>query len=304
VNVLEPPPKVAPPPPPPKPAIVTPVPVSVPTSRPPANVAATMRTNPPAPARPPPPSGVVRSNAVQVVKTPPEPAVATTVSPDNNRVVPPRNAMPIRPNQPPAPKSSTTNAALAWPPPPKPEVRVTPPAAPPVNFPRYGYLSPHKPPAGNRKAAASAFAEAHRYEQAQQYTDALNSYQTATAIDPAWFDAQYNYGVLAFRQGDYNRALAADEMALAIQPESVDARYNFALALKGAGYAPDAANELKKILVDHPDDVRAHLALGNLYAQQLGDNAQARLHYLRVLALDPANARAPFIQYWLSANPP
>ena len=37
-------------------------------------------------------------------------------------------------------------------------------------------------------------------------------------------------------------------MALAIQPDSADARYNFALALKAAGYAVDAVNELKKIL--------------------------------------------------------
>ena len=47
-------------------------------------------------------------------------------------------------------------------------------------------------------------------------------------------------------------ALPRYELALAIQPDSVDARYNFALALKAAGYAPDAADEFKKILAAIP----------------------------------------------------
>jgi len=45
---------------------------------------------------------------------------------------------------------------------------------------------------------------------------------------------------------NYDSALASYETALALRPDSVDARYNFALALKAAGYVPDAADELKK----------------------------------------------------------
>ena len=93
-------------------------------------------------------------------------------------------------------------------------------------------------------------------------------------------------------------------MALAIRPDSETARYNFALVLKEAGYVPDAVNELKKILASHPNDVRAHLALGNLNAQQLYDFAAARVQYLEVLRLDPGNPQAADIQFWLSANPP
>jgi Flp pilus assembly protein TadD len=47
-----------------------------------------------------------------------------------------------------------------------------------------------------------------------------------------------------------------------------------------------------------------HLALGNIYAQQLHDPAQARAHYLKVLQLDPRNPQATDIQFWLSANSP
>jgi tetratricopeptide (TPR) repeat protein len=290
VNVLEPPPKVATPPPPKE--------TETAVAKPPvAKPSPSARTNAP----------VARTNSpAQMARVQPEPVImGTPVTPDNSAASRTgRNLSPLHWLAP-APKTNSNPALLPPKPAPRPVVKAaSPPTPPPVTFPRYSYQSPSKPRAGDHKAAASVFSEGHKYEQAQQYAEAMSSYQTAAAVDPGWFEAQYNYGVLAFRQRDFEHALAADEMALAIQPDSVDTRYNFALALKSAGYVLDAVNELKKILVAHPDDVRAHLALGNLYAQQLDDTTQARQHYSKVLALDPANPKAPYIQFWLSANPP
>jgi tetratricopeptide (TPR) repeat protein len=177
------------------------------------------------------------------------------------------------------------------------------PAAPPV-FPRYLYLSPRKPAAGDHVAAMAAFNKAREYEQSSRWTEALEDYRRATVADAGWFEARYNYGVLAHRLRNYDAALSAYETALAIQPDSVDARYNFALTLKAAGYAVDAVNELEKISAVKPGEVRAQLALGNLYAYQLRDPARARLHYLKVLGLDPGNPQAANIHDWLVANPP
>ena len=197
---------------------------------------------------------------------------------------------------PPAPGSRPVTVAAARP------VKIVEPA--PSAFPRYLYLSPRKPAAGDRQAATGAFTQAREFEQAARWPDAMKGYQRAAELDPAWFEAQYNFGVLSYHLRDFQQALAADEMALAIRPDSVDARYNFALALRGAGYITDAVRELEKIVAAHPDEVRAHLALGNLYAQQLHDAARARQEYLKVLALDPANPQAGDIHFWLSANPP
>ncbi len=174
----------------------------------------------------------------------------------------------------------------------------------PPSFPRYLYLSPSKPRPGDRRAAGHAFAQAQQFERDRRYQDAMDYYREASQLDPSWFVAQYNCGVLAYRLKDYTLSLRAYEMALAIQPDSEDARYNFALALKAAGYATDAVNELRKILEEHSGDVRAHLALGNLYAQQMNDYPRARAQYLEVLRLDPKNPQAADIQFWLSANPP
>ena len=185
--------------------------------------------------------------------------------------------------------------------PPKPVKVVRPP---PPSFPRYSYLSPSKPKPGNRQAAGRAFAQAQQFERDEQFLNALDSYREAGRLDPAWFEAQYNCSVMAYRLRNYSQSLAACEMALAIKPGSADARYNLALALKAAGYVTDAMNELKKVLASNPGDVRAHLTLGNIYAQQLHDPEPARAHYLKVLQLDPRNPQATDIQFWLSANPP
>jgi tetratricopeptide (TPR) repeat protein len=183
---------------------------------------------------------------------------------------------------------------------PKP-VRIVPPAPP--SYSSYLYLSPRKPAAGDRHSASQMFAQARQAEQQAKYIDALNDYRLATRQDPAWFEAQYNCGVMAYRLRDYQFALQSYEIALAIQPDSADARYNFALALKAAGYVPDAVKELRKILAANPGNVRAHLELGNLYAQYLYDIPHAREQYLKVLQLDPTNSQASNIQFWLSANP-
>jgi tetratricopeptide (TPR) repeat protein len=180
-------------------------------------------------------------------------------------------------------------------------VVIIPPA--PVNFPRYNYTSPDRPTAGVRRAAYGAFTQARAAEQDENWPTALAAYRQAAELDPAWFEAQYNAGVIAQRLRNYSSALASYEMALAIQPNSLESRYNFALALKAAGYAPDAANELKKILAANPGEVRAHLALANLCAQLLRDPAQARQHYQKVLELDPKNPQTSDIRFWLAANP-
>jgi len=198
--------------------------------------------------------------------------------------------------------SAVSTASVAAPVVPAKPVKIAQPASP--TFPRYLYLSPRKPKAGDRRTASNAFTQARAAEQEARLADALEAYHQATESDPSWFQAQYNYGVIAYRLRNYSQSLAAYEMALAIQPDSADARFNFALGLRSAGYVTDAVNELKTILEDHPDETRVHLALGNIYAQQMYDPADARQHYLKVLQLEPRNPHASDIQFWLSSNPP
>jgi tetratricopeptide (TPR) repeat protein len=170
-------------------------------------------------------------------------------------------------------------------------------------WPRYAYRNPVKPAKGDTAAAQRAFAQGLQAHQAQHLPEAIQAYRAALQSDPSFFDAQYHLGVAGTQSGNLRMALGAYEGALAAKPDSADARYNFAIVLKQSGYPVDSANELQTLLTKYPTDARAHVALGNLYAQQLGDTAKARQHYLRVLETDPRHPQAAQIRYWLADNP-
>ena len=169
---------------------------------------------------------------------------------------------------------------------------------------RYHYASPPRPRAGNRAEAERFFELGVQAQAAHRLAEAVRIYRQATQSDPSFFEAHYNAGLAAAEAGDLPGALAAYENALAARPESLDARYNFARALKQAGYVLDAANELEKLLATYPNDGRANLALGNIYAQELRQPAKARQLYLKVLESDPHNPQAGAIRFWLAGNPP
>jgi tetratricopeptide (TPR) repeat protein len=260
---------------------------------------------------------------VEVVQLPPEPVVrpAREVSPANTTAAsrpPSSNAPPpgavasaqpqqrsflqkINPlnlfrrdatsNAPPeSVKSGTNKATMA-------EAALT-------EYPRYQYHSIEKPDAGDHSAAERIFARGVQEQRANHLPEAVRAYQEAAQLDPAYYEPQYYLGVASAVSGNLPRALLAYETALAIRPESLDARIYFAQTLKQANYPIDAAVELEKVLANYPNDARAHLTLGNLYAQQLRDPARAREHYLKVLDNDPRNPQAAQIRYWLASNPP
>jgi tetratricopeptide (TPR) repeat protein len=148
------------------------------------------------------------------------------------------------------------------------------------------------------------FAQGVQAQQARRLAEAVQAYRAAAQLDPSLYEAQYNLGLAATEAGNLPLAMTAYKNALAIQPKSLDARYNLALVLKQANHLTDAVNELEKVLARYPNETRAHLALGNLYAQQLAQPAKARQHYRRVLEVEPRHPQAGAIRYWLAANPP
>ncbi|MDB6021027.1 MAG: hypothetical protein JWQ04_884 [Pedosphaera sp.] len=184
----------------------------------------------------------------------------------------------------------------------------TPAPARPVPIPRYPYLSPARPASGNHAAAEKLLAQGAAAHRDHRLADAIALYRSAIQADPANFDAQSSLGLAAFDLGELSESLRAYELALAINPDSFNARFNFGLALKKAGYIRDAAQELERLLAANPirespaHQAMVHLTLANLYAEQFHQTAPARAHYLKVLELDPHNAQATSIRYWLQDN--
>jgi tetratricopeptide (TPR) repeat protein len=182
-------------------------------------------------------------------------------------------------------------------------VALSPAPPPPPVLPRYPYQSPSVPSAGDRAKADVPFSRGLKAHQAGNRKLAIDEYQNALRADPSYYDAYYNLGLAAQDIGELGLALIAFEKALALKPDSIDARYNFALALKSGGYAQDAVDQLQQILQSHPQEVRAHLSMANICAQQLRQPDLAREHYAKVLELKPAHPEAGKIRVWLGNNP-
>jgi tetratricopeptide (TPR) repeat protein len=169
-------------------------------------------------------------------------------------------------------------------------------------FPRYAYASPSTPAPGTRADAEPHFASGLKAHRAGEVEAAVEHYRQAVRLDPGYFEAQYNLGLAEYDLRNWKQSLSAYEAALALKPDSADARYNFALALKQARYVLDAVEEMRRVVNEHPDEARAHYSLGNMYAYQLQEPAQAREHFLKVLELEPRHPQAMEIRYWLAAQ--
>ncbi|MCS7091063.1 MAG: tetratricopeptide repeat protein [Limisphaera sp.] len=180
----------------------------------------------------------------------------------------------------------------------RPPAQVAAPQPAPV-YPRYTYLRPDRPTAGDVHTANAWFAKGLEAHRDTRLMEALQAYQAAIEANPAFFEAYYNFVLAALEVGRLSDALRMSEFALALRPDSRDARYNFALALRRAGYMADAAQELEQLLRRYPNDTRALLMLGNLYAQQLAEPERARVTYQRFLALEPGHPEAEAVRYWL-----
>lgn len=164
---------------------------------------------------------------------------------------------------------------------------------------RYNYPSPVTLIPGDR-GKSERLAERGAQARGQGHLDvALQYYRHAIAADPTYFDANLQLGLTAIDAADYTLALDALYRALALKGNSADARYAFAWTLGKRGYYIDAASELEKLLTAHPQEVRAHLLLGNMYAEKLSEPQQAREQYAVVLELDPGNSQAAAIRAWV-----
>ena len=304
---------------PPEPATQpSPLPIVQNLVREPTNTTASVATQLPPPrllAAAAPPTGISVTNTALVPATvhkPEKPGLFQRLNPArlfSRRTKPP-------PPTPLTPKSSTTNIAPVIVPTspvpamvasagssPMPAQTTVTPLLPRPAPKRYTYHSLIRPVAGNRAEAEPFFNRGVEHQREGRLAPAIEAYRQAIRLDPAYLEAAYNLGVAATAAGDMTLALAAYEQALAAQPNAAQARYNFGLALLTAHYPQDAAVELEKVLLDNPDDVRTHLALGNLYAQELYQNKLAGAHYRRVLELDPQHPQADAIRFWIANNP-
>lgn len=127
---------------------------------------------------------------------------------------------------------------------------------------------------GNLKAAAQAFAK-------------------ITEIDPNNPDGWVNLGRVAVQEGDMDRARTVLEKALALQPKLARANYFYAKVLRNDGKYDDAAQRLKLVLNQYPNDRVVRNELGRVYFLKRQYNDAIR-EFQQTLGIDPEDLQANY----------
>lgn len=79
-------------------------------------------------------------------------------------------------------------------------------------------------------------------------------------------------------------------------------RYQDAFALLQRGAYAEAAPQFEALLQKDPGFSKAHLALGQIYSQQVATKDKARQHYTRFLQMRPDDPKASEVRRWLNEN--
>ena len=138
------------------------------------------------------------------------------------------------------------------------------------------------------------FALAQQYEtDPDSRAEAMDAYAHVLANDPKHVNALINLGMLAYDDGDLEKASECFQLAVELEKDNPIARFNLGSVLEEIGQ-PDAARQHLRVAVRlDPDyaDARYNLAF---VCDKLGACAEAREHWQRYIELDP---NSPWCNY-------
>ena len=95
--------------------------------------------------------------------------------------------------------------------------------------------------------------------------EAEKLYREAVAIDPGYFPAQLNLGILLFKTGHYDDAIKECTQAVSMMPNHPSAHFHLGNAYYAKMWWEEAMVEYERVCELDPDHVDVHFALGGIY---------------------------------------
>ena len=150
---------------------------------------------------------------------------------------------------------------------------------------------------------------------AQNFDEAIASFQKAAAAAPNCHDCYYNIGYAYFQKKDYPNAEAAYKKATELKPDYVEAwsalanvqlrgnapaLYNQGVILWNQQKYAEAKDKFEAATKADPKHGEAHYRLGMSYVN-LGDMAKAVTAFENYLAADPSGPHAEEVKQFISA---
>jgi tetratricopeptide (TPR) repeat protein len=134
--------------------------------------------------------------------------------------------------------------------------------------------------------------QANDFRRQGQLEDALARYDQALAIQPGFFEALYNRGILLWEMKRDEEALASLEKAIALRPDHAATWNNRGNVLRNLGRHQEALASFDQALTLKPDFPGALYNRANLLLLNLNRPQDALTAYDRSLALNPGFAEA------------
>ena len=151
------------------------------------------------------------------------------------------------------------------------------------------------------QAVSRLLAEGARFEAAQQYDRALQSFQEAARRAPRDERPHQQLGTLYLAQRKYDQAIEEFEAAGRLSPGDPQSRLGLGMAYRLKGDLTKAQQIFEAVLGKNPQTAEGQRLLADLYADQklYGD---AIAHYREALRLEPNMAEAHNNLAWLYAT--
>ena len=130
---------------------------------------------------------------------------------------------------------------------------------------------------------------ANIYLQQNQVPQAVPEMEAVVRLDPKDAATRSNLGIAYLQTGEAAKATDVFQALLAQNPKNAEYAFQYADALEQSGKHAEAAAEFEKAAALNPKDSRALLYAGQIYHQEVGDDAKAVPDLKAALALGTAD---------------
>ena len=124
-----------------------------------------------------------------------------------------------------------------------------------------------------------------------RWEEAIEAYETALALEPAYADAYCNLGAIRYNQGRRAEARNDFESCLEHEPDHVEANFNLANVLEEEGDDRLALSHYRRALASDPLYPDLHINLALIY-EKLDRRVQSLRHWRRYLQIEPSGSWA------------
>jgi len=153
-----------------------------------------------------------------------------------------------------------------------------------------------------QRKAEDWFAVALQYEtDPESRGAAMDAYQHVLAINPQHIDALINLGMLAYEEGQLEKAMTCFQRAVDLDKENAIAQFNLGSVLEELGQLERSRQHLRLAVRLAPQYADAHYNLA-FVCDKLGSSREARQHWQEYVNLDPTSPWCNYARQRLSST--